>query len=101
MAPADGGAFARRVAPLRVISTVDPHPRHVHKTMHQRQDGFKGYVAVEPETGLFTAVELTEACGERSTTKPSSVCPYWTMISGLAALTCLVIRRTAPVKRVR
>jgi transposase len=56
--------IARRVVPERVISTVDPQARHVHKTVHQRQDGFKGHVAVEPDTGLFTAGELTEAAGE-------------------------------------
>lgn len=55
--------IARRVAEDRIISTVDPAARHVHKTVHQRQDGFKGHVAVEPDTGLFTAGELTEASG--------------------------------------
>jgi hypothetical protein len=56
--------IARKVAPDRVLSTVDPQARHVHKTVHQRQDGFKGHVAVEPDTGLFTAGELTQAAGE-------------------------------------
>ena len=68
--PADGSdgtdgrwRIARRVAEDRVISTVDPQARHVHKTVHHRQDGYKGHVAVEPDTGLFTAGELTQACG--------------------------------------
>jgi hypothetical protein len=56
--------IARRVAEQRVISVVDPQARHVHKTVHHRQDGFKGHVAVEPDTGLFTAGEITEAAGE-------------------------------------
>jgi hypothetical protein len=56
--------IARRVAPERVISTVDPQARHVHKTVHHRQDGFKGHIAVEPDTGLFTAATLTEAAGQ-------------------------------------
>jgi hypothetical protein len=56
--------IARRVAEDRVISTVDPQARHVHKTVHHRQDGFKGHVAVEPDTGLFTAGEVTKAAGE-------------------------------------
>jgi transposase len=56
--------IARRVAPERVISTVDTQARHVHKTVHHRQDGFKGHIAVEPDTGLFTAGEITEAAGE-------------------------------------
>jgi Transposase DDE domain len=52
------------VAENRVISTVDPQARHVHKTVHHRQDGYKAHVAIEPDTGLFTAGELTEASGE-------------------------------------
>jgi hypothetical protein len=55
--------IARKVAEDRVISVVDPAARHVHKTVHHRQDGFKGHVAIEPDTGLFTAGELTEASG--------------------------------------
>jgi hypothetical protein len=33
----------------RIISTVDPRARHVHKTVHHRQDGYKAHVAVGPE----------------------------------------------------
>ena len=69
--PADGSdgtdgrwRIARRVAPERVISVVDPQARHVHKTVHHRQDGFKGHVSIEPDTGLFTAATLTEAAGQ-------------------------------------
>lgn len=69
--PADDGdgtsgrwRIARRVAHDRIISTVDTETRHVHKTVHQRQDGFKGHVAVEPETGIFTGVKLTKANGD-------------------------------------
>lgn len=68
--PADGSdgtdgrwRIARRVAPERVISIVDPQARHVHKTVHHRQDGFKGHVLIEPDTGLFTGADLTEAAG--------------------------------------
>lgn len=43
----------------RVISTVDPESRHVHKTVRARRDGFKAHVAVEPETGLVTDCALT------------------------------------------
>jgi hypothetical protein len=56
--------IARRVAPDRVISTVDPDARHIHKTVHARQDGYKGHVAVEPDTGIYTGVELTKGTGE-------------------------------------
>jgi len=55
--------IARRVAEDRVISVVDAEARHVHKTVHARQDGYKGHVAVEPDTGLFTAGSLTKATG--------------------------------------
>ena len=55
--------IARNVAEDRVISTVDPQARHVHKTVHHRQDGFKGHVVVEPDTGLFTDGRLTQASG--------------------------------------
>jgi hypothetical protein len=56
--------IARKVAADRVISTVDPEARHVHKTVHHRQDGYKGHVAIEPDTGLFTTGTLTKATGE-------------------------------------
>lgn len=58
--------IARKVAPDRVISTVDPDARHAHKTVHRRQDGFKAHLAVEPETGLATACRLTKASGADS-----------------------------------
>jgi IS5 family transposase len=46
-------------APDRIISVVDPESRHVHKTVHNYRDGFKGHIAVEPDTGLITACALT------------------------------------------
>lgn len=55
--------IARKVAYDRVISTVDPDARHAHKTQARRQDGFKAHVVVEPDTGIFTATELTKASG--------------------------------------
>jgi hypothetical protein len=55
--------IARRVAPDRVISTVDPDARHAHKTVSRRQDGFKAHVVVEPDTGLITDTRLTPAAG--------------------------------------
>ena len=58
--------IARKVAPDRLISTVDPDARHAHKTVHRRQDGFKAHVAIEPETGLVTACQLTKASGKDS-----------------------------------
>jgi IS5 family transposase len=55
--------IARNVAGDRVISTVDPQARHVHKTVHRRQDGFKAHLAVEPDTGIITDCALTGANG--------------------------------------
>ncbi len=46
-----------------MISTVDPEAGHIHKTTHRQTDGFKGHLALEPETGLFTAVALHPAGG--------------------------------------
>lgn len=51
--------IARRTAPDRIVSTVDPESRHVHKTQHAYRDGYKAHVAAEPDTGLITDVELT------------------------------------------
>jgi len=53
--------IAQRVAPDRVISTVDPESRHMHKSVSSYRDGFKAHVAVEPETGLITGCDLTPA----------------------------------------
>ncbi len=55
--------IARRVAPDRVISVIDPDARHAHKTVSHRQDGFKAHIAVEPDTGLITDCVLTKASG--------------------------------------
>jgi Transposase DDE domain len=57
---------AQRVAPDRVISTVDPESRHAHKTTSRRQDGFKAHVVVEPDTGIITACAVSRASGEGS-----------------------------------
>lgn len=58
--------IARKVAPDRVISVIDPDARHAHKTVHRRQDGFKAHIAIEPETGLTTACTLSKASGADS-----------------------------------
>ncbi len=51
--------IARKVAPDRVISTVDPDARHGHKTNHRGFDGYKGHVAIDPDIEIITAVEVT------------------------------------------
>ncbi|GAA0627166.1 hypothetical protein GCM10009547_33370 [Sporichthya brevicatena] len=64
--------IAQRVAPDRVISTVDPEARHAHKTVTRRQDGFKAHLATEPDTGLITDCALTKACGAGPDGQPVS-----------------------------
>lgn len=62
--PGDGSGswrIARSTAPDRVISTVDPESRHIHKTDHDYRDGYKAHVVVEPETGLICGQMLTPA----------------------------------------
>lgn len=58
--------IARRVAPDRVISTVDPDARHAHKSRQKKIDGFKSHVVIEPVTGLVTAAALTKAAGSEN-----------------------------------
>ena len=53
--------IAQRVAPDRIISTVDPEARHMHKSRSEYRDGYKAHIAIEPETGLVTATALTPA----------------------------------------
>jgi hypothetical protein len=58
--------IARKVAPDRVISTVDREARHTRKSKSARRDGFRGHVAAEPETGLVTECAMTMAAGPGS-----------------------------------
>jgi hypothetical protein len=51
--------IARKVAPDRVISTVDPDTRHGHKTQAHAFDGYKGHVALDPDAELVTAIAVT------------------------------------------
>jgi Transposase DDE domain len=51
--------IARRVAKDRIISTVDPDARHGHKTSARGFDGYKGHVAVDPDSELITATTVT------------------------------------------
>jgi Transposase domain (DUF772)/Transposase DDE domain len=65
--------IARKVAPDRVISTVDTQARHTRKSKSKRRDGFRGHLAAEPETGLVTECEMTMAAGEGSTDAENGV----------------------------
>jgi hypothetical protein len=60
---AEDGVFriARRVAPDRVISTVDPEARHGHKSRNRRFDGYKAHVSVDPDSELIDEVTVTPA----------------------------------------
>jgi hypothetical protein len=51
--------IARRVAPDRVISTVDPGARHGHKTSARGFDGYKGHIAADPDSEIITATDVT------------------------------------------
>ena len=65
--------IARKVAPDRVISTVDREARHTRKCKPKRRDGFRGHVAAEPGTGLITDCEMTMATGPGSTDAENGV----------------------------
>ena len=57
----EDGVFriARRVARDRIISTVDPDARHGHKTSARGFDGYKGHVAVDPDSELIVSTHVT------------------------------------------
>lgn len=52
--------ISKKVARDRVVSTVDPDARHVHKSRTKYIDGFKGHISIEPETELITACSFTK-----------------------------------------
>ena len=45
----------------RVISTVDPQARHGHKTAAHGFDGYKGHLAVDPDSEVICAAEVSPA----------------------------------------
>lgn len=51
--------IAPRTMPGRIVSTVDPESRHIHKSVSTYRDGYKAHFAVEPDSGLVTSCELT------------------------------------------
>ena len=84
--------IARKVAPDRVISTVDPEARHMHKSRSEYRDGYKAHIAIEPETG----------------SSPPPPSPRPTPPTGRLASTCLLTKRpgcrfsaTVPMDRAR
>ena len=57
----EGGrlVIARRVAKDRIISTVDPDARHGRKSSAHGFDGYKGHLAIDPESELITHTTVT------------------------------------------
>jgi hypothetical protein len=47
------------VSPDRIISTVDPEARHGHKTSSKGFDGYKGHIAIDPDSEIVTATGVT------------------------------------------
>ena len=67
------GAFriARRVAADRVISTVDPDARHGRKAAARGLDGYKGHVALDPDSEIITATAVTSGNAGDAATAPA------------------------------
>ncbi len=53
--------IACKVAADRVISTVDPESRHGRKTSSRKFDGYKGHVAIDPDSEVITSTAVTAA----------------------------------------
>ena len=57
-------------APDRVISTVDPQARHGHKTAAHGVDGYKAHVAVDPDSEVICAAEVSAATSGDASVAP-------------------------------
>jgi hypothetical protein len=53
--------IAQGVTPDRVISVVDPQARHGHKSTARGVDGYKGHVAIDPDSEVICAAEVGAA----------------------------------------
>ena len=53
--------IAQRVAPGRVVSTVDPDARHGHRSRTDRYDGYKLHVSADVDSDLITSAAATLA----------------------------------------
>jgi len=62
--------IARRVARDRVISTVDADARHGHKTKARSFDGYKGHIAIDPDSEIVTATAVTPGNGGDAAVAP-------------------------------
>ncbi|MFI7193999.1 transposase [Nocardia nova] len=62
---ADGHfAIVRGTATDRVISTVDPETRHGRKTSARGFDGYKGHIAVDPDSEIITVTPANSGDAE-------------------------------------
>jgi hypothetical protein len=79
--------IARRVAPDRVISTVAPEARHGRKTSARGYDGYRGHIALDPDSEIITDTEASAETPRAVSADPratsgsksqrfSSTCPY-------------------------
>ncbi|HZK50473.1 MAG TPA: IS1182 family transposase [Actinomycetota bacterium] len=59
--PDDLFRIARRTAKDRVISTVDTDARHGHKSSSKGFDGYKGHIAIDPDSEIITAASVGTA----------------------------------------
>lgn len=55
--------IAPKVAEDRMVSQADPEARHARKNRHARTDGYRAHLAAEPDTGIITDEQLTQAAG--------------------------------------
>jgi len=58
--------IAKKVAPDRVISTVDTQSRHVRKSRASKKDGYKAHTLAEPDTGLIVEAGASMGAGPGS-----------------------------------
>ena len=59
------GGSSLATTPGRIVSTVDPESRHIHKSVSSYRDGYKAHVAIEPDTGLVTGASSPPVCDRR------------------------------------
>jgi hypothetical protein len=55
----------------RVISTVDPEARHGHKTAAHGFDGYKGHLAIDPDSEVICAAEVSPATSGDAVVAPT------------------------------
>jgi hypothetical protein len=69
----DDGRFRifEGTAPDRVISTVDPQARHGHKTAAHGFDGYKAHVAIDPDSEVICAAEVSPATSGDAVVAPT------------------------------